>query len=74
MKKSDLFKKFEIEKREYPIIIGGFTTSTDSDTTISGSENNDVVYDTKDANGGSLGCDSIETRGDLDQPALTIAS
>ena len=73
MKNSDLFKKFEIKKSEYPTIIGGITTSMDSDTNSSGGRF-DVLKNTYDSEGNGIGLDNIITGpGDLDQPKLTIA-
>tara|TARA_R110002124_G_scaffold24489_1_gene89673 strand:- start:242 stop:466 length:225 start_codon:yes stop_codon:yes gene_type:complete len=73
MKKADLFKKFEIEKREYPTVIGGITTSMDSDTNSSG-ERFDVLKSTFDSSGNPTGLDNIITGpSNLDQPTLTIA-
>jgi len=71
MKKSDLFKKFEIDKLEHSTIVGGFLTSVGSDTNNTGGH--DVLKNTYDSEGNSLGMDSIVTGpGDTDKPNVGI--
>ena len=71
MKKSDLFKKFEIKKREHSAIIGGFVTSMDSDTNRTGGYD---VMESTNKDGEYVGIDIVSTfPGDKDKPVLTTA-
>ena len=71
MKKSDLFKRFEIEKSEYPTILGGITTSMDSDTNSTGGHD---IMESTNKDGEYVGIDIVSTGpGDKDKPKLEIA-
>ena len=70
---SKLFNKFELNKDERSAIVGGFYTSSGSDTNSEGG-GHDISYDTLDSSGQSTGTDVFGTgSGTRDKPEITQA-